>query len=242
MSLVNETLLFWGVLFAFLLFDNLISIGRDVDCLNVSRKGKLSYKLRNRQIFGGKEIILLNPLNLFDRIIFSSKVTASENVAEYKRELRGIERTAKKINFFVYLGYFYLLILIVNCYASLALSFEAIAIELIVCHVVTWVVAVMSVFFLVRDDSLPVRMITIILIEALFVPAYLVNLNKKILVLRKSSICPVRLCVRRFKTVPEYERELVRYELSRFIQGSMDEEVSPEKIEALKKIEKCLKT
>ena len=92
---MKEVLFFWLILSAFLVFDNLVVIARGSDSLSISRHGKSYYKSRQRNTFAGRDILFLNPLNLFDRVIFVERVTLKEDPYLYKKELRSIDFLAK---------------------------------------------------------------------------------------------------------------------------------------------------
>jgi len=238
---MKETLLFWVTLLAFLVFDNLIVIAKGKDCLTISRRGRPYYKSRQRNSFAGRDVVFLNPINLFDRVISVERVTLSEDTRRYKRELRLLESLARDLNPFAYLGYLYFLYIIINCYLSIVFSFEAIVVNLLVGHILIWICAVVFVFLFLRAHELPKGKVVSILVEALFVPAYLVNLNKKFLRLRESDICALRLHIRALKRVADDDADLIRYELLNQTNAALDEESDPSKTALLQGFAKCLK-
>jgi hypothetical protein len=228
---MKETLLFWVTLLAFLVFDNLIVVAKGKDCLSISRRGRPYYRSRQRNSFAGRDVVFLNPINLFDRIISTERVTLGEDAHRYKRDL----------NSFAYLGYLYLLYLVANCYLSFVFGFEAVVINLLVGHALIWICAVVFVLLLFRGQELPKGKAISVLVEAFFVPAYLVNLNKKLLRLRDSNICAIRLHIRALKRVAEDDAELIRYELLNQTNAALDEESDPSKSALLQGFAKCLK-
>lgn len=238
---MKETLLFWVTLLAFLVFDNLIALSKGKDFLSISRQGRPYYKSRQRNSFVGRDVVFLNPINLFDRVISTERVTLSEEPQRYKLELRSIESLAIDLNCFAYLGYLYLIYLLANCYLSFLFGFEAIVIHLLVGHAVFWLSALVFVFMFLRVQDLPKGKVISVLIEAFFVPAYLVNLNKKLLRLRESDICSLRLHVRAVKRLADEDAELIRYELSNQTNDALEEESDPTKRALLKGFLKCLK-
>jgi len=238
---MKETLLFWVTLLAFLVFDNLIVIAKGKDCLTISRRGRPYYKSRQRNSFARRDVVFLNPINLFDRVISVERVTLSEDTRRYKRELRLLESLARDLNSFAYLGYLYFLYIIINCYLSIVFSFEAIFVNLLVGHLLIWICAVVFAFLFLRAQELPKGKVVSILVEALFVPAYLVNLNKKFLRLRESDICALRLHIRALKRVADDNADLIRYELLNQTNAALDEESDPSKTALLQGFAKCLK-
>jgi hypothetical protein len=101
--------------------------------------------------------------------------------------------------------------------------------------------AVSFVLLLLKAQELPKGKVISLLVEALFVPAYLVNLNKKILQLKESRICAIRLHIRALKRVAVEDAELIRYELINQTNAALDEESDPSKIALLQGFAKCLR-
>lgn len=238
---MKEALLFWVTLAAFLVFDNLLAVARGKDCLSISRRGKPYYKSRQRNTFAGRDVVFLSPINLFDRVIIAERVTLTEDVHHYKKELRSIESLAVDLNPFAYLGYIYFAYLGFNCYLSFLFGFESVVLNLIVGHLSVWVCSVLFVLLLFRSQELPKGGVISALFEALFVPAYLINLNKKILRLRQTEISALRLHIRSLKRVSDLDVELVRYELLNQTNMALDDEVDDSKSGVLKGFVKCLK-
>jgi hypothetical protein len=240
--MIRETLLFWTLLLAFLFIDNIITLANGKDALSFDRKGKPYYKFRQRNKFGNRNIILLNPLNLFDRIVSANELTLRDEKYQYKRDLRSIKFLAINTNSFVYLGYFYLFYLIINCYLSFALSFEAVVLNILIGHIVAWLCSAFVFALLYKQLSLPLGSVSILLAEALFVPAYLINLGKKISLLKSIEFCTLRFYMRKIKTTPEVSLELVRYELLSQVNSALDGEVDQARIILFEDYSKCLRT
>ena len=238
---MKETLLFWVILAAFLVFDNLLAVAKGKDCLSISWRGKPYYKSRQRNNFAGRDVVFLNPINLFDRIVISERVTLEEDVRQYKKELRSIESLSTDLNPFAYLGYIYFTYLGFNCYLSFLFGFESVVLNLIVGHLLAWICSVLLVLLLFRSQDLPKGGVISALFEALFVPAYLINLNKKILRLRQSKLSALRLHIRSLKRASDLDVELVRYELLYQTNMALDDEVDDSKSDVLKGFIKCLK-
>ena len=238
---MKETLLFWVILIAFLVFDNLIIVSPGKDLLSISRKGKPFYKSRQRNTFARRDVLFLNPLNLFDRVIIVEMVTLKEDPHRYKKGLRAIQSLAIDLNSFAYLGYLYLIYLAVNCYLSFLFGFETVVLNLIFGHLSVWICSVVFVLLLFRYQKLPKGGVVSALFEALFVPAYLVNLNKKILRLKHSEISSLRLHLRSLKRAALSDADLIRHELMNQTNVALDDEADPSKNEILQRFVKCLK-
>jgi hypothetical protein len=120
-------------------------------------------------------------------------------------------------------------------------GFEAVVLNLLVGHLSVWTCSLLLVLMLYRTQDLPKSGVISALFESLFVPAYLVNLNKKILRLRQSEICALRLHIRRLKRTSDADAELVRYELLIQTISALDDEVDDFKSDALQGFARCLK-
>ena len=112
---MNETLLFWLVLFGFLIFDNFIVIKQGKDAISISKSGRLFYKNRTRTGFLGKEVVVLNPFNLLDRVVGAQALTLTEHKHDYKQQLKTFRQYVKSLKIFIVIGWTYLLCLVVGC-------------------------------------------------------------------------------------------------------------------------------
>ncbi len=240
--MINETLLFWVTLFGFLLADNVITIRHGKDFLSINRHGKPKYVSRKRHQYSQYQLILLNLLALFDRGVIAERITAKENLRFYQRELRDIKRFALRLNFLAYFGYVYLLHLMVNCYLSFTFGFEFVVFNLIVGHVTAWLIALALTCWICKISAIKKSSIAMILFECLLIPAYLINLNKKLLLLKKTNISSLRLHVRQLRTLVSKEKDLYHYELNEQLNLALETENSPDHRQVLQELLRCLRT
>jgi hypothetical protein len=238
---MNETLLFWIILSGFLLLDNFVVLSHGKDVLSISRKGKAIFVFRQRGTYFGKDVIFLNPINLFDRVIICPELTLYDDKVLYKRELRWLESTVKKLNGFVYLGYIYFLYLLVNCYLSFQFGFQAVAINLILGHVAIWLCSIALAIWVFRYEKIPLPVLFATFAEVLFVPAYLLNVNKKLLRIKELKFSSLRFKVRNIKRMSVDEADLARYHLLSQTTSALEVENDQGKTELLKGFLKCLK-
>ena len=136
----------------------------------------------------------------------------------------------------------YFIYLAVNCYLSFLFGFEAVVLNLIFGHLAVWICSVVFVLLLFRYQKLPKGGVVSALFEALFVPAYLVDLNKKILRLRYSEISALRLHLRSLKRASFSDTDLIRHELLNQTNAALDDEADPAKNQVIREFMKCLKT
>ena len=105
-----------------------------------------------------------------------------------------------------------------------------------------WICSVVLILLVFRYQKLPKEGVVSTLLEALFVPAYLVNLNKKLLRLKHSEISALRLHLRSLKRASLSDADLIRHELMNQTNMALDDEADPSKNEILQRFVKCLKS
>jgi len=238
---MNETLLFWIILSGFLLLDNFVILSGGKDFLSVTRKGKASVEFRQRGAYFGKDVIFLNPINLFDRVIICPELTLFEDRILYKKEIRWLESITKKLNGFVYLGYVYVLFLMANCYLSFRFGFQAVAMNLLVGHLIMWLCSIALATWIFKNGIVPKSVLITTFAEVLFVPAYLLNINKRLLRVKEFKFSALRKKIRNIKKTSECELELARYHLVNQVTSALEVENDQSKAELLKGFLKCLK-
>jgi hypothetical protein len=237
---MSETLLFWAMLFAFLIADNIVSLAHSEDFLSITRKGHPLYQSRQRNVFSKKTLIVLNPVNLFDRGVIAQLINDEDDRHTYRSELKSIRRVSARLNLLAYWGYIYLAFLSACAYFSFAYSFEAVVIFLLLGHFFHWCCAAALVWFCRKDLGLAASGVAVCLMEALFVPAYLVNLNKKLLRLKHTPICSLRLHIRKLKFASSPSKELMQYELGKLLHQELENSSAPDRRLLLKGFLKCL--
>ena len=131
---MNETLLFWIVLFGFLVFDNFILVQHGKDFVTINKNGRLIYKSRTRTLLMGRDVLVLNPFNLFDRVVCTNKLKLIERSDVYKAEVTSLRNFTRSLKIFVHVGWAYIGCLIVCCYLSFSINFEFVVLNLIRNH------------------------------------------------------------------------------------------------------------
>lgn len=239
---MNETLLFWLVLFSFLIFDNLIVIQQGKDFISIKKSGALFYKCRTRAGILRKEIIVLNPFNLFDRVVAAESLTMAEHKYHYKEQLKTFRKYVKSLNIFIAIGWAYLLCLLVACYFSFIVNFNFVVVPLLVCHFIAWISSSIAIVLWNKNRTFKTATVAIQIIENLLVPAYIVNLNKKFISHTSLELSSLRFYMRNLKRTKEDELDMMKYELSNLVNSELGFEIDVGKIKILEDYKKCLTT
>lgn len=99
-----EVAIFWLVALGFLLMDNCVLIPPGKDYLRFGRSGVLHYVSGSRQEIIGRELVLLNPLNLFQRAAITSKDLGPLGARQYLAARRMLRAALPRLNLFAWIG------------------------------------------------------------------------------------------------------------------------------------------
>lgn len=229
----SETALFWLVAASFLFFDNLIIVPHGCDLLRFGRRGILRYDAASRLTAAGKEMVLLNPLNLFDRGLVTTECFGDVDPGQWKQGRILVSSALPTLNGFSFLGYAYLILVIVLAALSFRVGFTPALIGFVVLHLVVWVAALVALIARRNQLQLSGAAVLSAAAEALFVPAYLMNLGKRLTYKKRVAISALGLCLRELKRVVDVDdREeltqklLNRVDMLEMTQGYELDEVS----------------
>jgi hypothetical protein len=239
---MNETLLFWIVLFGFLFLDNFVIVQHGKDSVSINKIGRLIYKSRTRTFLMGRDVLILNPFNLFDRVVCTNKFKLIENRNQYKSEITSLRTYIRSLTTFVVVGWAYMFCLVTCCYFSFSINFEFVVIPLIVCHLTAWLITSSALYFWNKNKTLTTAKLITQIVENLFVPAYIVNLNRKLMAHISMDISSIHFYVRNLKREDPYEVEKIKYELVNLIESQIEVEDEPEKLFVLEEFKQCLTT
>ena len=239
---MNETLLFWMVLFGFLVFDNFIFIQHGKDFVSINKNGRLIYKSRTRTLLMGRDVLVLNPFNLFDRVICTNKLNLIETRDFYKREVTSLRNFIRSLTIFVYVGWAYFGFLIVCCYLSFSVNFEFVVVPLLICHLATWIITSIALYFWNKNKTITTIKLATQILENLLVPAYIVNLNRKLIQHLSLEISSIHFYYRNLKREDLGDVDQIRYELLQLIESQIEVEEEPVKLKLLEEYKRCLAT
>lgn len=231
----NETAFFWLVVATFLFFDNLIIVPHGCELLRFGRCGILRYDASSRLSAGGREMVLLNPLNLYDRGLVTTKCFGDVEPRQWRQSRELVNTALPTLNGFSSMGYVYLMLVVFLAVLSFRVGFTPALIGFVGLHLLVWMAAVAGLIVRRRQLLLSGSGVLGAAAEALFVPAYLMNLGKRLVYKRRVGISALGLGLRQLKrTVNEGDRDELalklsgRLELLEMTQGHEVDEASPE--------------
>lgn len=214
--MVSETLLFWGVLAGLLCLDNLVLLPVGADYLRFSRSDRWRYEPRARLQARQRDLVLLNPLNPFDRLAQTDSAIGNLNAQSLRIGRKRVRSTLRHANLLSLIGSVYLLLLVGLAFASIWLYFGHVLLTLLFAHFVTWIAA-MAVIVTYRQKLCLSRFRAISLaFEAFLVPGYLVNLGKRVWYRQILKLPALSLGLRQLKLMPaDSARDLYAMQMSR---------------------------
>ncbi len=177
----TDVLAFWAVLAAFLVVDNIVLVPPGGDALRCGWRGRLLYDAGTRLQLRGRDAFWLNPLNPFDRLLPTTAAAGRLAAPQWQATRRTVRGALPWLNRLSALGSAYLVLLIGLLAVSPWQHFGVVLALLGLLHLTAWTVAV--VLLQRGRHALPLsteRRLTLAA-EALFVPAYTINLAKRVL-------------------------------------------------------------
>jgi len=211
---IEEVILFWAVLAGFLVFDNFVLLPEGADYLRFGVAGTFTYEPKARLEARGRDLVILNPLNLFHRIAVTRAIYGLLDISQYRAARRQIRVQLKALNVFSALGTVYLAVVLALAVASFQVSFERAFVGLIGTHVFFWVVNT-TLLVMWRERLELNRYQTFAhAAEAIFVPAYCINLGKRLWFKRVLDVPALPLGLRQAGQIQDQaEREFYIYQL-----------------------------
>lgn len=209
-----EIILFWGVAAAFLLADNLVLLPAGGDWLRLKASGRLDYDPSLRLEARGRELVVLNPLDLFQRAVVTDRSLGPVDRRAFRVERQRVRRARATMNLLSGLGSAYLACAVALAGLSFVRPFSEVLLTLLAVHLGFWVV--MGGLLLWRRQRLGLALDAslVLLAEALFVPAYTVNLGKRLWARQVSGLPAMTLGIRQARrTRSEAARELLVHRL-----------------------------
>lgn len=214
--MVHETLLFWAVLAGLLCIDNLVLLPSGGDYLRFNRSGHLGYDPSSRLQARQRDLVLLNPLNPFDRLALTTCVIGNLEPSMLRAANRQVRNTLHNTNFLSWIGSGYLLVLVALAVASIWFYFGDILLALLIVHLLTWVAAVALLVNSRETLGLTRFRVFSLALEASLVPGYLVNIGKRVWYRRALDLPALSLGLRQLRRMPvDSDRELYAVQLAR---------------------------
>lgn len=210
----SEVALFWAVLAAFLVADNLVLVPRGGDFLKFGWRGALRYEAGARLQARGRDLLLLNPLNPFERVVLTPRAMGKLQAAPYRLARKMVVSTLPALNRLSWLGCVYGVLLLMLMALSTQLHFGLALATLAVVHVCLWLVATLMLVSGRQALRLSGYQCFTLAAEALFVPAYTLNLGKRVWYRHSLDLPALALGLWQAKQLlPGPQRELASFKL-----------------------------
>ena len=178
--MVSEIVLFWAVAAGFLIADNLRLIPAGGDYLRFGRSGALRYEPGARLEARGRDLIFLNPLNLFHRAALTSSVLGRLEPKQLRAARQRVRRAVPTLNLLSWLGSLYLVLAVAVASQSMRFSFALVLAAFLGVHLVFWVLCAGVLVWRRQTLGLSGKQASGVVAEAFFVPAYTINLGKRL--------------------------------------------------------------
>jgi hypothetical protein len=239
-----EVSLFWAVAAGFLVFDNFLLIPAGGDYLSLGRVAQWRYSPSSRSEANGRELIFLNPFNLFQRVVLTTRSIGRLNPRDYRLFRQEVARALPRLNSLAWWGYCYLFAAVLLAVATFNFSFASLVWVLIGTHLFFWLTS--AVLLLLSRSALGLELAqTVALIaESFFVPAYCINLSKRVWYRRAHDIPALTIGLRGFRRIhDEHLRELMTHEYDvRLVRLSQEFPEDEATLLLIKEARACLKT
>ena len=214
--MIHEIALFWAVVAGFLVADNFLLIPRGGDFLRFGRSEAFKYEPRSRLEAMGRDLVFLNPLNLFDRVVITSSSVGQINASQFRKARHMVRDALPHLNVFAWVGYVYLLVAVVLAAASFRVAFELVLFAFIGCHAVFWLLTTAMLLTWRHNLALSGYQAFVYAAEALFVPAYNINMSKRLWFRHTLNLPALALGLRQIKSIEdESNREFYVYQMGR---------------------------
>lgn len=198
-----EISLFWVAIAGLLFIDNLVLVPHGGDYLKVGRLGRFHYEVGTRFKARRRDLVLLNPLNPFDRLVVTQRSIGTLSPEQLHAARKLLRDTLHGVNLLSWLGSGYLAALVLLAVASLQAYFGVVLAALAVVHLLTWA-ACLYVLVSRQPRLLLSRYQTFSLaVEALLVPGYLVNLGKRVWFRHVLDLAALTLGLRQLRRMPD---------------------------------------
>jgi hypothetical protein len=195
----NEILLFWVVATGFLIADNLVLLPAGGDFLRFGRSGRLVYVPATRLEAKGRDLVLLNPLNLFQRAAVTTQSLGRVDIKGFRAARRQLLTALPSMNLFSCIGYVYLAAAVAVASLSFAAHFGSVLAGFLAVHLLFWALTAALLVRRRRALSLSGYQAFVYVVEGLLVPAYTINLGKRLWARQRLALPALTLGLRQAK-------------------------------------------
>ncbi len=212
--MVPEIVLFWAVAAGFLIVDNLRLIPAGGDYLRFGRRGALRYEPGGRLEARGRDLIFLNPLNLFHRAALTSSVLGRLEPKQLRAARRMVRSAVPTLNLLSWLGTLYLVVAVALASLSMQFSFALVLASFLGLHLLFWALSAAVVVVRRKRLALTGQQVAVFVAEGFFVPAYTINLGKRLWFKHTLDLPAMTLGLWKAKSLrDEHARELFVHQL-----------------------------
>lgn len=216
--MINDIALFWAVVAGFLVADNFLLIPRGGDFVRFSRSGAFKYDPLSRLQAMGRDLVFLNPLNLFDRAAFTSSCIGQINPSQFRKARHKIRSALPCLDVFAWVGYAYLSVVMALAVAStrVGVGFELVLFAFIACHAAFWLLTTAMLVAWRHSLALSDYQTFVYAAEAFFVPAYNINMSKRLWFRHTLDLPALAVGLHQLKSIKdESSREYYVYRLGK---------------------------
>ncbi len=205
--MVRELALFWLVLLGFLLADSCLLLPPGGEALRLDGRGRLRYQPGLRLQLLRRESAWMNPLNPWDRLLPTPQALGALAAGELARERQRLRALLRAVAPLHAVGLVYLLglgllgLLSWRAHASLVLA------ALLGLHLLLWSLSASLVLWRRAPLGLTGGQAAALLFEALLVPAYTLNLGKRLLRRHPSTLPALGLGLHEWRTLRRRDPE-----------------------------------
>jgi hypothetical protein len=226
----HEVALFWLVLAAFWLFDNLALAPPGGDLLRLSPGGRLRYLPASRLAWRGRDALWRNPLNPFDLVVPCAHTAGFLAPAAWRRAHQALRQAVPTLRALGWLGLAYQAVLLALAVLSWHWHFGAVLAWLLGWHLLAWCVGLGLLLQGRRRLGLGTETLVPLLAEALFVPAYTLGLGKRTARRLGVDLPSISVGLRAWRRMPAgATRELMGWQLGSRLEGLLlDHGIDPE--------------
>lgn len=200
---MNEVALFWLVLCAFLVADNLVLLPPGGDYLRLDAAGRLRYEPGQRLEARGRGLLLLNPLNAFSFVIPTTRAMAGSAPVPWRAALRDARALRRAVRVLGWIGSAYLLAIAAALVLTWHLHFGAVLLLLLAAHLLAWSAAAMVLWRQREAFGLTPARAWGLMAEALFVPSHTVHLGKRAAHRQAADLPALNVGLRALRRMPE---------------------------------------
>lgn len=148
--------------------------------MQLSLSGQLRYKAGSRLQALRRDLVVLNPLNPFDRTVRTEQCIGELRPAQWRTSVRRVQTALASSNRLSLIGSAYLGLLMGIALTSLTLYFGHVLLALAIAHLCSWGLATWELVRSRHSLQLSSSRTFGLAFEALLVPGYLVNLGKRV--------------------------------------------------------------